>query len=69
MRTQKRDALPLSLFGLTLLCTALCAMPANGQDKANPQDNDPKYRNPNLAIDDRVADLLSRMTWKKRSNK
>jgi beta-glucosidase len=62
MRTQKRDALPLSLFGLTLLCTALCAMPANGQDKANPQDNDPKYRNPNLAIDDRVADLLSRMT-------
>ena len=30
--------------------------------KAAPPDNTPKYKNPSLPIDDRVADLLSRMT-------
>jgi len=40
-------------------CLALLCVTASGQGKA---DNAPKYRNPALAIDDRVADLLSRMT-------
>src|SRR5947207_5236192 len=30
--------------------------------ESKPSENTPAYRNPNLAIDDRVADLLSRMT-------
>jgi beta-glucosidase len=35
----------------------LCVIPVGGQEQAAP-----KYRNPNVPIDDRVADLLSRMT-------
>src|ERR1017187_7137603 len=34
-----------------------CVIPVRGQEQAAP-----KYRNPNVPIDDRVADLLSRMT-------
>ena len=40
----------------------LCATAASAQDKAKPQDNTPKYRNPNLTVEERVADLLPRMT-------
>ena len=43
-------------------CLALLCVTASGQGKAAQADNAPKYRNPALAIDDRVADLLSRMT-------
>jgi beta-glucosidase len=50
-------------MGLALFCLALlCATAVTAQDKPKPQDSTPKYRNPNLAIEDRVADLLSRMT-------
>jgi beta-glucosidase len=34
----------------------------NGQDKTKAQDSTPKYRNPNLTVEERVADLLPRMT-------
>jgi len=47
------------MLSLTVCVTILCAT-ARSQEKA--QDNTPKYRNPGLAIEDRVADLLSRMT-------
>lgn len=45
-----------------LACLALLCATATSQDKSAPADNSLKYRNPALAIDDRVADLLSRMT-------
>ena len=37
-------------------------MPAYAQNKTTAPDPTPKYRNPNLTIDERVADLLPRMT-------
>jgi beta-glucosidase len=37
-------------------------MAAIAQDKTKPQDSTSKYRNPNLTVDERVADLLPRMT-------
>src|SRR5450631_2115011 len=58
MKILERSPLLLSLVGLVVLC----ATAANAQDKAKPHDNNPKYRSPNVSIDDRVADLLSRMT-------
>ena len=58
MKTLERNPLLRSLLGLALLC----ATAATAQDKAKPQDNTPKYRNPNLTVDERVADLLPRMT-------
>jgi len=65
MRIPKRNTLLLSFLSLALALTLVCATAA-GQDKtAKPSpssESTPKYRNPNLAIDDRVADLLSRMT-------
>src|ERR1039457_2351670 len=45
--------LPSVFLGVALLCV----IPVGGQEQAAP-----KYRNPNVPIDDRVADLLSRMT-------
>ena len=73
MKTQKRNILPQSVLGVALVLNLVCAIAA-GQDKtAKPSptpsrspspasESTPRYRNPNLAIDDRVADLLSRMT-------
>lgn len=53
-----RRSLGLQLFvSLAVLCAT-----AISQDKAAPAANTPPYKNPALAIDDRVADLLSRMT-------
>jgi beta-glucosidase len=40
----------------------LCATAVTGQDKTKPADSTPNYRNPSLSIEDRVADLLPRMT-------
>src|SRR5271157_5630216 len=73
MKIPKRNTLLPSVLRLALALTLVCAIAA-GQDKtAKPApasspatspapESTPKYRNPNLAIDDRVADLLSRMT-------
>jgi beta-xylosidase len=49
------------LFSLMVL-VLLCTIAAIAQDKTKPQDSTPKYRNPNLTVDERVADLLPRMT-------
>jgi beta-glucosidase len=58
MKIKGRTALPCSLLVLALMC----ATAATAQEKTKPQDNTPKYRKPALSIDDRVADLLPRMT-------
>ncbi len=58
MRIQGRIPLLLSLLCLTLLC----ATAVTAQDKTKPADSTPNYRNPSLSIEDRVADLLPRMT-------
>jgi beta-glucosidase len=57
MTTRHRNFLLRSLLSVALLCVASLS----GQDKTKPQDT-PKYRNPNLTVDERVADLLPRMT-------
>jgi len=49
------------VFTLTL-ATILISAATVAQEKAPASDTTPKYRNPSLAIEDRVADLLSRMT-------
>jgi beta-glucosidase len=58
----QRNVLLRSLQGVALVC----AIAALAQDKtakpAATPDNTPKYRNASLPVDDRVADLLSRMT-------
>jgi beta-glucosidase len=44
-----------------LLSFAICTI-ASAQNHSSGNDSTPNYRNPNLAIEDRVRDLLSRMT-------
>src|ERR1700688_876699 len=56
MRVSRRSILSHALAVL-LICVA-----SFGQQKPSANENTPKYRNPKLAIEDRVADLLSRMT-------
>jgi beta-glucosidase len=56
MRVSRRSVLSHALAVL-LICVASVA-----QQKPPANDNASKYRNPKLAIEDRVADLLSRMT-------
>src|SRR5215469_244548 len=50
-----------SLLSVCLLCLAISKI-ADPQTPSPSNDSIPNYRNPNLAIDDRVAELLSRMT-------
>jgi len=57
MRIPRLNLLLHLFAALALLC-----VPAASQDKAAPAGSTPPYKNPALAIDDRVADLLSRMT-------
>jgi beta-glucosidase len=57
MRTPRRSLL-LQLF----VSWAILSLIAVAQKQSTAGDNRPKYLNPNLAIEDRVADLLSRMT-------
>lgn len=54
MKTSLRSA-----FALSVTCLALLASLATAQDNG---EQAPAYKNPKLAIPDRVADLLSRMT-------
>jgi beta-glucosidase len=57
----RRNVLLHSFLGITLVCS----IAANAQDrtsKASTPENTPKYRNPSLTVDERVADLLPRMT-------
>ncbi|HEY1464631.1 MAG TPA: glycoside hydrolase family 3 N-terminal domain-containing protein, partial [Terriglobales bacterium] len=57
MRTQYRSMLYCFVFSFALFFIAA----ASAQTQTS-QESSPKYKNPNLSIDDRVADLLSRMT-------
>jgi len=65
MKKLKRNALR-SVFNLAVVLALACSIAATGQDKtakvSAAQETIPAYRNPNLSIDDRVADLVSRMT-------
>src|SRR6185436_11316538 len=56
-RWKKNRVIGLSIC-ITIICSALCLPVAH----MNSQDSRPDYKNPNLPVDRRVADLLSRMT-------
>jgi beta-glucosidase len=56
MRISRRNV-SAHTFGILLICAL-----ALGQEKLPANVSVPEYRNPRLAIEDRVADLLSRMT-------
>jgi len=62
MKPNTRNPLLHSFLGLALLCATLTVTAAYAQNKTTPPDSTPKYRNPNLTVDERVADLLPRMT-------
>jgi beta-glucosidase len=62
MKARTRDPLLPSLLTLALACVTFAVTAANAQNNARAPDSTPKYRNPNLTIDERVADLLPRMT-------
>src|ERR1700719_4870425 len=61
-----RSILCLTLFySISLAAQSKSSKPSAAQEKstkAAPAEDTPKYKNAALAIDDRVADLLSRMT-------
>lgn len=48
----------LNVFAHALTVLVICTVVVS-QEKAPANENLPKYRNPKLAIEDRVADLLS----------
>jgi len=52
------------LYSISLTAQKKSTKPSTAQEKSNalPAEDTPKYKNPSLPIDDRVADLLSRMT-------
>jgi len=50
------------LLYLFLILALACATATSAQNKPTASDTTPAYRNPNLTIDERVADLLPRMT-------
>src|SRR5579862_9504632 len=66
MFTLSREEEPMRVSHRNLLTCAVAILfisfTATGQQKTQTTDDTPKYRNPKLSIDDRVADLLSRMT-------
>jgi beta-glucosidase len=57
-----KSQMPARLLRFSLGLALLSAMAAHAQDKPAPQDSNPPYRNPSLTIDERVADLLPRLT-------
>src|SRR6202008_4594563 len=58
---RKIDLLPRSVLCLILLCSN-SSIAQDKTPRVASADSAPKYKNPALPIDDRVADLLSRMT-------
>jgi len=56
-RWNKHRVIGLSIC-ITIICSAFCLPVAH----MNSQDNRPDYKNPNLPVERRVSDLLSRMT-------
>jgi beta-glucosidase len=61
MKSQGRNSLQ-HFLSLALVCVTLAATASSAQTKTTPRDSTLKYRNPALTIDERVADLLPRMT-------
>ena len=57
----RRNVLLHCFVGITLVCS-IAATAQDRTSKPSTPENIPKYRNPNLTVDERVADLLSRMT-------
>jgi beta-glucosidase len=62
MKPLRRNPLQYSILSLALLCATFAATPAHPQNKTAVPDTTPEYRNATLTIDERVADLLPRMT-------
>ena len=62
MKSQRRSPTLHSFLTLAMACTTFLPNPAIAQNKTNAPDTPPKYRNPALTIDERVADLLPCMT-------
>jgi beta-glucosidase len=68
MKTPKRNPQLRSALGLAAILALACSIAATGQEKtakpspAPSQESTAKYRDPNVAIEDRVGDLLARMT-------
>src|ERR1700722_1170395 len=62
MRQQKQYSPLHSSLLLSFLCVVFCAAAARAQNKTSQLESTPRYRNPNLTVDERVADLLPRMT-------
>ena len=56
MRVSRRNLLTSTVAILII------SLVATGQQKSQEKDDPPRYRNPKLPIEDRVNDLLSRMT-------
>src|ERR1700683_5111617 len=63
MNLEKRYSPPQYFLLRFFLCSALLtATVASAQNKTGTQEGTPKYRNPTLTVEERVADLLPRMT-------
>jgi len=62
MKIRERIPQLLSLLPLALLFTTTVISIAQAQDKPKTSDSIPAYRNPALTVDERVADLMLRMT-------
>ena len=59
----RRNVLLRSALGLALVCSIPLTIAAQDKTPKNSPPSDvPKYRNPNLTVEERVADLLPRMT-------
>src|SRR5690349_6219267 len=59
---KKIDILSPCVLCLILLCSVALAAQDKSANAAPSPNNTPNYKNPALSIDDRVADLLGRMT-------
>src|SRR5712692_1004486 len=65
MRSNKRGTLPMTARPATLIAAFVAiamSFGAAASARRNNQDQRPAYRNPDLAVDQRVTDLLGRMT-------
>lgn len=62
MKIARCKTLLCSLLALTLIFATAAVSQEKGTKPSSAPEPTPRYRNPSLPIDDRVADLLSRMT-------
>jgi beta-xylosidase len=62
MTAKRRAVLLCSLLSLASLCATIVTGQEKSKASSSSSPDAPKYRDPSLSIDDRVADLLPRMT-------